>query len=76
MMKTIKNQVAPNGRPDRLFENKIWVRTETAAEILERSVGQIRNMVWRGQLKAKKFKGRLYFDKDYLLASLENAPFV
>ena len=59
-----------------LFDNRIWVRTKIAAEMLDRSVGQIRNMVWRGQLKAKKYGGRLYFNRDYLKSQLENASFV
>jgi hypothetical protein len=61
---------------ERLFDNKIYVRTNKAAEILERSVGQIRNMVWRGQLKAKKWQGRLYFDLEYLLSRIDGATYV
>lgn len=52
------------------FHNLKWLKSEDAAKYLRTSVGQIRNMVYRGQLKARKFQNRLYFKRrelDFLL---------
>lgn len=79
MIKDLNSQVLrseQNEKPDALFDNRIWVGTKKAAEYLERSAGQIRNMVWRGQIKAKKFHGKLYFNTNDLKALLDNAPYV
>ena len=53
------------------FENLEWMRSEEAARYLRRSVGQIRNMVYRGQIKFRKFNGRLYFKKIDLERAIE-----
>lgn len=52
------------------FHKLKWLKSEDAAKYLRTSVGQIRNMVYRGQLKARKFQNRLYFKRrelDFLL---------
>jgi hypothetical protein len=59
-----------------IFDNNlIWLNTKEAAQFLRRSVGQIRNMVYRGQLVAKKFQGRLLFNKWALQALVENSNY-
>jgi hypothetical protein len=63
-------------KEDRLFYNLIWVTTKEAAQFLQRSPGQIRNMVWRGQLKAKKICGRLYFRREDLESLFDYSPFI
>ena len=69
----INMQIAPSseGREEQeFFGNLKWLKSEDAAKYLRTSVGQIRNMVYRGQLKARKFQNRLYFKRrelDYLL---------
>lgn len=55
------------------FENLEWMRTEDAAKYLRTSVGQIRNMVYRGQLKPRKFNRRLYFRKADIDRTIENS---
>lgn len=60
------------------FENLSWMRTEDAAKYLRTSVGQIRNMVYRGQLRPRKFNRRLYFRKadiDRAIESSRNGAF-
>jgi hypothetical protein len=47
----------------KFFDNFLWLRSEDAAKYLRTSVGQIRNMVYRKQLKARKFHNRLYFNR-------------
>ena len=54
-----------------IFENLEWMNTEDAARYLRRSVGQIRNMVYRGQITFRKFNSRLYFRKSDLSRALE-----
>jgi hypothetical protein len=54
-----------------LFENLEWMSSEEAARFLRRSVGQIRNMVYRGQIKYRKFNSRLYFRKTDLERAIE-----
>lgn len=48
---------------DTPFDKRIWLSAKEAAVYLKRSYGQIRNMVWRRQIKAYKYTGRLYFDR-------------
>ena len=46
-----------------LFNNLIWITTEEASEFLRKSVHAVRQMVYKGQLNARKLHGRLYFNK-------------
>jgi hypothetical protein len=52
---------ASNYRELALFDNQVWMSSEEAAIYLRRSVGQVRNMVYRRQLSYRKFCRRLYF---------------
>lgn len=54
-----------------IFENLEWMNTEDAARYLRRSVGQIRNMVYRGQITFRKFNSRLYFRRSDLNRVIE-----
>ncbi|MCP4912815.1 MAG: hypothetical protein GY909_06830 [Oligoflexia bacterium] len=60
-----------------------WLDTKEAAVFLKKfrkdgtpSVGAIKNMVYRKQLKAKKLFGRLFFYKPYLERLIQNCPTV
>lgn len=44
-----------------LFDKLKWMTSHEAAQYLRVSVGQIRNMVWRGQLKSYRIRNRLRF---------------
>ena len=69
-------KIAENGSAIAIFDNNlIWLNTKEAAQFLRRSVGQIRNMVYRGQLLAKKFEGRLLFNKWALQTLIENSTY-
>lgn len=55
---------------ERLFDKLKWMTSSEAAFYLRISVGQIRNMVWRGQLTCYRLQNRLRFlrgDLDRLL---------
>lgn len=45
-----------------IFE-KTWLTSSEAASYLGRSMGSVRNMVYRGQLRPRKMFGRLYFSR-------------
>lgn len=58
---------------DALFDKLKWMNAKEAALYLRLSVGQVRNLVWRGQLKSYKVRNRLRFlrlDLDRLMKPL------
>ncbi|MBC7457831.1 MAG: helix-turn-helix domain-containing protein [Bdellovibrionaceae bacterium] len=56
----------------RSLKIKRWLRTNEVALYLGTSQGAIRNMVLRGQLKAKKCFGRNFFDKTEIDAQMDS----
>ncbi|OFZ15338.1 MAG: hypothetical protein A2X86_17640 [Bdellovibrionales bacterium GWA2_49_15] len=54
-----------------LFENLEWLTSAEAAYYLRKTRDGIRQMVCRGQLRARKFHGRLYFKKVELEQALD-----
>jgi len=63
-----------------LFDNLVWLTTKEAAAYLRKftcegipSCGAIRTMVCRGQLRKRKFSGKLYFRRDELDRLLETS---
>ena len=57
---------------EKLLFNNLWMNSKEASAYLSTSVGSIRNMVYRGQLPAKKLGNRLKFrraDLDRILAN-------
>ncbi len=65
-----------------LYENLQWLSTKDAAIYLRKfrvdgtpSEGAIRNLVWRGILKARKWRRRLFFKRTDLDRLIQNAPF-
>lgn len=60
---TLKNNAsAVEQTSDVTFFDKIkWLTSKEAAFLLRTSVGQIRNLVWRGRLKAYHYGNRLRF---------------
>ena len=49
-----------------LFDNLIWLTTEEAARFLRKSNHALRQMLYKGQISARKVHGRLYFKKSEL----------
>ena len=53
-----------------LFDKLKWMNSKEAATYIRVSISQLRNMVWRGQIKCYHLKNRLRFlrsDLDVLL---------
>lgn len=84
MSKKSNENLAPesaNSTPQ-FFDNLNWLSTKDAAIFLrkfrkndgEPSEGAIRNLVWRGILKARKWRRRIYFKRSDLERLLQMAP--
>lgn len=61
----------PDENSGLLFENLEWLTTAEAAFYLRKSSDAVRQMVHRGQLRARKFHRRLYFKKKELEQMLD-----
>lgn len=49
-----------------LFDNLIWLTTNEAAIFLRKSSHALRQMIYKGRIRPRKFGGRLYFKKSEL----------
>lgn len=58
---------------DTFLENLEWLNSEEAAKYLRKTVGAIRTAVCRGQIRARKWRRRLYFRKSELETLLETS---
>lgn len=75
------NENADSENP--LFDNLVWLSTKDAAIYLRKfkksdgkpSEGAIRTAIWRGALKARKWRRRLFIKKADLDRLLQNSPF-
>lgn len=54
-----------------IFDNLVWMNTADTARYLRKSVGAIRVMVCRGQIKAYRFHNRLLFKRSELDKEIE-----
>ena len=54
-----------------LFDKLVWITSEEAALYLRKSIGALRNLVYRGQIRARKWNRRLYFKRSELDRMLE-----
>jgi excisionase family DNA binding protein len=62
-------------KENKLFNNLEWMDSREASEYLRTTIGSLRNMVYKGQLPAKKLGSRLRFKKsdlDFLLNSSDS----
>ena len=56
-----------------IFENLIWLSTEEAARLLRRSSHALRQLVYKGKIRPRKFGGRLYFKRSELNELIETS---
>ncbi|MBU6375070.1 MAG: helix-turn-helix domain-containing protein [Bdellovibrionales bacterium] len=54
-----------------LFDKLVWMTSEEAARYLRKSIGALRTAVCRGQIRARKWRRRLYFRRTELDRMLE-----
>ena len=70
-MNNVSHLVQNSERDDVFFDSKLtWLTSNEAAIYLRKTVGALRTMVCRGQIRARKFRRRLYFRRDELDALL------
>ena len=68
----VKDKEIKNLKSGMLFDKLKWMTSKEAAFYIRVSVGQLRNMVWRRQIKCYRLKNRLRFmrnDLDTVLKS-------
>ena len=77
-----QNEHMAEKRSCEFFDNPIWLSTKDAAIYLRKfrkdgapSAGAIRTAIWRKEIRAKKWRGRLYILRRDLDRSLQNSPF-
>ena len=58
---------------NKFFDNLVWLNSAEAADYLRKSADAVRIAVSRGQLRARKWRRRLYFKKSELDFLLESA---
>lgn len=61
------------GSSEVLFDKLVWMTSEEAAGYLRKTVGALRVAVHRGQLRARKWRRRLYFKRSDLDRMLETS---
>ena len=61
------------GASESLFDNLVWMTSEEAASYLRKTVGALRVAVCRGQIRARKWRRRLYFKRSDLDRMLETS---
>jgi hypothetical protein len=57
-----------------VFDNLVWMTSEEAARYLRKSANALRIAVYRGQLRARKWRRRLYFKKVELDRLIDASP--
>ncbi len=62
----LKNLGAEVATSTEIFDNLKWMTSKEAAFYIRVSTGQLRNMVWRGQITCFKVGNRLRFLKSEL----------
>ena len=67
------SSIAGSRGPALLFENLIWLSTEEAARLLRRSSHALRQLVYKGKIRPRKFGGRLYFKRSELDELIETS---
>lgn len=60
---------------DLLFNNLIWLTTEEAAAFLRKSTHALRQMIYKGVIRARKVHGRLYLKKSELHELIDTSFF-
>lgn len=61
------------GSGELLFDKLVWMTSEEAASYLRKTVGALRVAVHRGQIRARKWRRRLYFKRSELDRLLETS---
>ena len=55
-----------------IFDNLKWMTVRDAALYLRRSYGAIKNLIYRGKVRPRKWAGRVYLSRKELDELIEN----
>ena len=66
---------ATDREPEEELERLTWMDSREAAKYLRKTANALRIMVYRGYLRPRKFRHRLYFRRIELDRLLESSPF-
>jgi hypothetical protein len=66
---------ATGREPEEELEHLTWMDSREAAKYLRKTANALRIMVYRGYLRPRKFRHRLYFRRIELDRLLESSPF-
>ncbi len=55
-----------------IFENLKWLTVNEAATYLRRTSGAIRNLIYRGQIRPRRWAGRVYINRAELDRKIES----
>jgi hypothetical protein len=66
---------ATDREPEEVLERLTWMDSKEAAKYLRKTANALRIMVYRGYLRPRKFRHRLYFRRIELDRLLESSPF-
>jgi hypothetical protein len=68
-------ETATDREPEEVLERLTWLDSNEAAKYLRKTANALRIMVYRGYLRPRKFRRRLYFRRLELDRLLESSPF-
>jgi hypothetical protein len=57
------------------FDHLTWLSSKEAAKYLRKTANALRIMTYRGYIRARKFRNRLYFRRIELDRLLESSPY-
>ena len=72
---TMYNSPIGSKNSEMFFNNKIWMDSKEAANYLRKTANALRIMVYRGYIRPRKFRRRLYFRRIELDRLLESSAF-
>lgn len=56
----------------KFFENLKWLTVSEAAIYLRRTSGAVKNLIYRGHIRPRKWAGRVYINRDELDRKIES----
>jgi hypothetical protein len=68
-------ETATDREPEEVLERLTWLDSNEAAKYLRKTANALRIMVYRGYLRPRKFRRRIYFRRLELDRLLESSPF-
>jgi hypothetical protein len=55
-----------------IYENLKWMTVKEAATYLRRTEGAMKNLIYRGKVRVRKWAGRVYVNRGELDSSIES----